>query len=294
MKKTIIFVTICMLLAAGCACAGTVQTEQRESNLAAYLFGGTQPSSPAQKVPLTLPARVGVAFVPGDPATAPIPETTRKEVMDSVRAELARHTKYVASTQAIPSSYLRPKGGISDLEQVARQFEVDVIVLLAANQFQRNERNSLAAFLDLTVIGYFALPGTTVDTATVLEAAVYHVPSRALIFRADGAAETSSLATGYGTEGRKQRDAVTSISGASKKLVTSIAEALLKFEKFDVANAEEIRPQAEAPEQKGTAQENYWGRVSRYRSTGGGSMDAIWLIVMGGAALCSARIRARR
>jgi rhombotail lipoprotein len=288
MRTILTSVCICLTLCLGSACAGPVRTIQKQSNLATYLFGGNASQDPVQKVPLKLPAKVGVAFVPGDLATQNIPDTTKKDVIESVRSQLAKHTKYVAGAQSIPSLYLTPKGGVSNLEQVARQFDVDVIVLLGASQFQKHERNSLAAFLDLTVIGAFVIPGNTVDTATVLEAAVYHVPSRALVFRTDGADQKRSRSTQFGANQSAQNDAVSSIYDASKKLVVSIADALVNFEKFDVSTASEIKPIAAAGgDTSHSGQENYWGKVGSYRSSGGGAFDYIWILMTGAALLCS-------
>ena len=295
MKTALIAIGICLTLCLGSACAGPVRTVQKQSNLATYLFGGTAPQGPVQKVPLHLPAKVGVALVPGDLATQNIPDTTRKEVVEAVRSQLAKHGNYVAGAQSIPTMYLTPKGGVSNLDQVARQFDVDVIVLLGANQFQKHERNPVAAFLDITVVGAFIIPGNTVDTSTVLEAAVYHVPSRALIFRTDGADQTKSRSTNYGSGQSAHNDAVSSIEGAAKKLVVSIAEALVNFEKFDVATASEIRPiQGADTENNASGQANYWGKVGTYRSTGGGSADGLWILMTGVAVLCAAIIRKQR
>jgi rhombotail lipoprotein len=295
MKTILITVCTCLTLCLGNANAGNVRTTQKQSNLATFLFGGSAPQAPLQKVPLKLPARVGVAFVPGDLATQNIPDTTKKDVIESVRSQLAKHTKYVAGAQSIPSMYLTPKGGVSNLEQVARQFDVDVIVLLGANQFQKHERNPLAAFLDITLVGAFIIPGNTVDTDTVLEAAVYHVPSRALVLRADGADRKKSRSTRYGANQSANNDAVSSIEGASKKLVVSIAEALVNFEKFDAVTAKEIRPNPTLEaDSSHSGQENYWGRVSSYRSSGGGSVDSIWIFMTGAALLCTAIILKQR
>lgn len=294
MKTILIAICTSLTLYLGCAEAGSVRTVHRQSNLATYLFGGNAPQHPLQKIPLTLPARVGVAFVPGDPGTENIPDTTRKEVVEAVRSQFAKHGRYVAGAQNIPSMYLTPKGGVNNLEQVARQFDVDVIVLLGASQFQKHERNSLAAFLDVTIIGAFVIPGNTVDTSTVLEAAVYHVPSRALIFRSDGTDRQQSRSTRFGSSSAAQNDAVSSIEEASKKLVASIADALVKFEKFDVVTTTPITPIPAGSGKPTTDRENYWGKVSSYRSTGGGAMDNIWILMTGVTLICAIITRKQR
>lgn len=291
-KRITLLITLLISLLASAGCAtfrADVHTVQKQSNLADFLFGGKAPQKPAQKAPLTIPAKVGVTFVPDDPATKNIPDTTKIEVIESVRSQLVKHTKYIASAQSIPPMYLTPKGGIGNLEQVARQFDVDVIVILGANQFQKYERNPFAAFMDITIIGAFVIPGNTVDTSTVLEAAVYHVPSRALIFRTDGTNETSSRSTFYNSFRSAQNAAVNSIEEASKKLVISIGKALMHFENFDVSKASEIKPTGGgSSENAGVEPQNYWGQVSKYRSTGGGSFDAGWILLAGMGLVCAA------
>lgn len=292
MKYTTIILMAYLLLCSGCASYNnSLRTVQRQSNLASFLFSGNTPQAPAQKAPLHLPAKVGVAFVPGDPASSNIPETTKKEVIEAVRSQLAKHTKYVAGAQAIPSIYLTPRGGVQNLEQVAQQFGVDVIVILGANQFQKHERNSLAALLDVTIIGQYLIPGNTVDTATVLEAAVYHVPSRAMIFRTDGANQKKSHATQYGSSQTAQNDAASSILDASKKLVVSIGEALVGFEKFDAATTQEIQPLPASSTTNVSEQKNYWDKANKYRSTGGGSFDLLWLALTGAGLVCAVHTR---
>ncbi len=295
MKYTAIILMACFVFCSGCASYNNgLRTVQKQSNLASFLFSGNQPQAPAQKAPLLLPAKVGIAFVPGDPASSNLPDTTKKEVIEAVRSQLAKHTKYVAGAQSIPSIYLTPRGGVQNLEQVAQQFGVDVIVILGANQFQKHERNSLAAFLDVTIIGQYLIPGNTVDTATVLEAAVYHVPSRALIFRTDGANQMTSRSTHYGSSQTAQNAAASSILDASKKLVVSIGEALVGFEKFDAATAQEIQPLSTSAPNTVTEQKNYWDKANKYRSTGGGSFDLIWIGLTGAGLICAATIRRQR
>jgi rhombotail lipoprotein len=294
MKTILIILTACLTLCEGCAHCTGISTVQRQSNLATFLFGGSEPKRPVQKVPLKLPARVGVTFAPGDPGTANIPETTKKQIIEAVRSQLAKHPRYVAGAQSIPPMYLQPKGGVNNLEQVAEQFDLDVIVILGASQFQKLGRNPLAAFMDVAVIGAFVIPGNSVDTSTVLEAAIYHVPSRALIFRTDGADTKSSRSTLYGSAQSAQDDAVTSIEDASQKLVVSIADALVGFEKFDVTKASEIRPIAATTGKNDDGRENYWGRVSEYRSSGAGAFDAAWILMTGVAIVCTARRRNQR
>lgn len=66
-KRTLLLITLLITLTATAGCAtfrADVHTVQKQSNLADFLFGGKAPQSPAQKAPLTIPAKVGITFVP--------------------------------------------------------------------------------------------------------------------------------------------------------------------------------------------------------------------------------------
>lgn len=265
----------------------------RGNNLASYIYGGKEVLPPATKKPLTLPAKVGVMFVPEKDQGFDVPETTKKHAIDAICSQLKSHKKYVAGAFPVPSSYLHPNGGIANLDQVARIFDVDVIIVLAADQFQQQIRNPIAAFMDITLVGMFTIPGNIVDTRTVLEAAVYHVPSRALIFRTDGSDERKSRATNYGSTAVMREDAFTGVEAAANKLMFSLGEALTKFEKFDVATAESIHPLTEIPADKKSspAPADYWRQVNSYKSGGGGggALDVMWLVMTGGVTACLLR-----
>lgn len=303
--KTLALAALCLSLT---ACVGmqsaSIKTVTRQSSLTSYLSSGNTTLSVPQKKPLTLPITVGVAFVPSQNSTQDLPETTKKKIIDAVCAQLTTHKKYVSNAFPIPTSYLRPQGGISALVPVAKEFDADVVILLATNQSQKQQRNPVAALLDITVIGQYLIPGTSIDTNTVLEAAVLHVPSQALIFRADGADEMKSAASRYGATATAQNDGVTSIENASKKLVVSIAESLIKFEKFDTSKIEEMRlnsststDDAERQNRQHQllspppAKDDYWKRVGEYKRSGGGAFGGVWLALIGVTAVCAARRR---
>lgn len=288
--KISIALIACLSLTA-CACGSNIRTVQRQNNLSTYLYSGKEPLAEIQqKKPLSLPAKVGITFVPTSGNNLSIPETTKKQVMESVRLELAKHKKCIAVAHSIPSSYLQPQGGIAELERIAGQFDVDVIVLLSANQLQKYERNPLAAFMDVTIVGSYMIPGTTVDTSTLLEATVIHMPSRALVFRTEGSDETHSRATQFGSSGTALNDSVASIEDASKNLVASIGKSLSKFEKFDATRAVAIRTLPNPVVDR----QNYWENVNEYKASGGGAFDIGWIVLIGASAVCAAGMRNRR
>ena len=61
--------------------------------------------------------------------------------------------------------------------------DVDVVALVSVDQLQSSDPGRLS-FLYLSVIGAYTLPLDRNDTRTLIDAAVFHVPSRALLLRA--------------------------------------------------------------------------------------------------------------
>jgi rhombotail lipoprotein len=82
-------------------------------------------------------------------------------------------------------------------------FNVDVIALVSYDQIQFNDTNRLAV-LYWTVVGAYLVKGDQYDVQTMVDAAVFDVRSRKLLFRAPGTSQVkgSSTMAGYGKEVR--------------------------------------------------------------------------------------------
>src|ERR1044071_9059485 len=137
-----------ILLIAGCAMLGMTDNNHRQaSSIMAYLYprhADTHIDSPSVPV-LSLPLRVGVAFVPeqsnksganyvsweNERFTEKQKMVLMKEVSDSFKKY-----SFVQSIELIPSSYLTPQGGFENLDQLRSMFNVDVIALLSYDQVQ--------------------------------------------------------------------------------------------------------------------------------------------------------------
>jgi rhombotail lipoprotein len=151
---------------------------------------------------LRLPVRVGIAFAPGTGGDGALQEGTRTRLLERVRAAFSK-VDYIASIELIPSAYLRPRGGFANLDQVATMFNVDVIALVSYDQIRFNDSNRLAV-LYWTVVGAYLVKGDQYDVQTMVDAAVFDVRSRKLLFRAPGTSQVKGSATlaGYGKEVR--------------------------------------------------------------------------------------------
>lgn len=187
------------------ACAAP-ETVHRRSSLSAYL-GGKAPSAPEAApgpVRLQLPLRLGLAFVPAEagqrqggfvPAGPAAPmEPAQEQALQEKVAQVFSVKPWALSFKAIPSLYLKKGGGFEDLEQVARSFGVDVVALVSVDQIQFSSPRWYA-WTYWTVVGAYMVKGEEDDTTTLVDAAVYHVPSRTFLFRAGGVGTAKGSST---------------------------------------------------------------------------------------------------
>lgn len=135
---------------------------------------------------LTLPLRVGIAFVPNE-SSSDLPETERDRLLRRVRDAFANRP-YISAIEVIPTSYLRPRGGFDNLLQAGRMFNVDVVALLSYDQVQFSESNRLS-LLYWTLVGAYVVNGSQYDVNTLVDASVFDLQSRKLLFRAPGTSQ---------------------------------------------------------------------------------------------------------
>ena len=183
-----------LLMAGGCfSMWGGQRQKHQASSVVGFLYPGqAEPLPPAGLPVLRLPLRVGVAFVPaggprnGGGYVSPdgITEAQKATLLQRVADEF-KGRDYIEHIELVPTSYLRPGGGFTSLDQVRGLLGVDVIALVAYDQVQFTDENILSLSY-WTIVGAYLFHGNKNDTSTLLEAAVYDIPSRHLLFRAPG------------------------------------------------------------------------------------------------------------
>ena len=174
-------------LAAGCATWFDPAPSAQRATVVEYLYPkGEQPTLSPTLPELRLPLRVGIAFVPGERA-ADLPETERDRLLHRVKDAFANRP-YISAIEVIPTAYLRTRGGFDNLEQAARMFNVDVVTLLSYDQVQFKDNNRLS-LLYWTLIGAYLVNGDQYDVNTLVDASVFDVASRKLLFRAPGTSQ---------------------------------------------------------------------------------------------------------
>ncbi|MBN1957903.1 MAG: rhombotarget lipoprotein [Desulfuromonadales bacterium] len=228
--KRLIFILCVALLVSGCA-----GKRHYSSSLMDYLYPNSQreviPSMPTLDVPL----KVGIAFVPnqsirGDgsfwswsgqrPHAVPISEKERMELMAGVAREFEQQD-FISSIELIPSGYLTASGGFDNLEQIRTMYGLDVIALLSYDQVQNTDEG----FMSLsywTIIGAYMVRGEKNSTNTLLDAAVFHIPSKSLLFRAPGTSFVKGKATPVNLDEQLRKDAAEGLQLASAQMIDNL------------------------------------------------------------------------
>ncbi|WP_374480653.1 rhombotarget lipoprotein [Zoogloea sp.] len=193
--KPVRWIAIMLSSAALAGCASWFNNQHRTAergSVVEYLYPqGDKPALKPSLPELHLPLWVGIAFVPGDNYSN-LGEGDRNQLIDRVKAAFANRP-YIAKIETIPSNYLRSRGGFGNLEQAARMFNVDVVVLLSYDQVQFTDTNRLS-LLYWTIVGSYLINGNQYDVNTLVDASVFDVSSRSLLFRAPGTSQVKGTA----------------------------------------------------------------------------------------------------
>lgn len=229
------------------ACSYSRQIHRR-SDLMSYLFpGATEAPAPHPgAVTLQLPLKLGISFVPPTsannrcrvcPPTRGVTAQQEKALLEIVKKAFTSRD-WVDRIVVIPSMYLRPGGGFTNLEQVAALNGVDVIALVSIDQFQSSNPEKIS-FLYLTVIGAYLLPLDQHDTRTLIDAAVFHVPSRTFLLRAPGHSHVKGHAAMVDLERDLRERAGRGLQMAMADLATNLDSEIESF-KEEVRTGERV------------------------------------------------------
>ena len=224
MKRRIVFTLLLTPLITGCSTLwhGTqAQTRQgASSSLVDFLYpNGEVPPEVPEKPNLRLPLKVGLAFVPsrgGDGLSA----AERQELLTQV-AQAFDDRPFVESITPIPEHYLTRAQGLHGMRQVARLFDADVMALVSYDQLSvSTERDS--ALLYWTVVGALVVKGNSNEVHTMIDTAVFDVPTGKLLFRAPGLSRDQRNASliDAGREFRRQR--VDGFSEANNDMIQNL------------------------------------------------------------------------
>lgn len=177
-----------LLALAGCASFFTDYSSRQgvSSSVVDYLYPSGEEFEPVEAgIPeIRLPARVGLMFVPSTRAPIGLGATDKQALLNQVRDAFSAH-EFIERIEVVPDTYLRPRGGFENLEQVARLHGLDIVALVSYDQLINSEE-SAASFLYWTIIGAYTIPATANQVSTFVDTTVLDVRTRTLLFRAPG------------------------------------------------------------------------------------------------------------
>lgn len=237
--------TFFLMGAVGCASWVEPHSVRQAGSVVDYLYPDAK--EPPQLEPtvtrLHPPVRVGIAFVPGACGCEELAEAEKQKLLQRVKDSFAQYP-YIGNIEIIPSTYLRTHGGFTNLQQAASMFNFEVIALVSYDQVQFNDSNALAV-LYWTVVGAYVVRGDKYDVQTMVDASVFDVSSRKLLFRAPGTSHIKGNATMASFTGRSRAARDLGYQQAVDQLIPQLHNELDSFKeriKSDVAFKVENKP----------------------------------------------------
>lgn len=234
--RLVALLTVSALLLTGCTSLWR-QNRHQASSVVQFLYPGkdqpfVQPSIPT----LRLPLRVGVAFVPSVQAQGnqryrtfdgSFSEAQKTGLMRDVAAQFKK-LPFVQTIELVPTTYLRPGGSFENLDQLRAIMGIDVIALIAYDQAQSSGDTGWS-FAYWTIVGAYVVPAQKNATHTLMEAVVYDISSRSLLFRAPGVSTVKNHATLVSNETDLRSDSTAGYTAAAKDLTLNLQRELDAF-----------------------------------------------------------------
>ncbi len=246
-------------LVGGCANMGGNQRHSA-SNLSTYLYTGQpEPVAAASAPVLSAPLHVAVAFVPAENPTNPWPvslngtfngsfqvdpplsESQRLDLMKQISGKLAQYPS-IGSAELVASDYVVPRGGFANLDRIRAMYGVDTMILLSFDQAQFTDEGVMTLSY-WTIVGMYMVPAEKNLTKTVLEAAVYDIASRKLLFRASGTGNVKGASTPINLSEKMRADSRKSFELAATDLAANLQVQIAEFEKRLAGNPDKFTVQ---------------------------------------------------
>lgn len=223
---------IAMLAAlAGCASffSGGGTRSGVSSSVVDYLYPSNAKFEPIQEgtPEVKLPARVGLMFVPSQRQPAGVTAADKQSLLNKVR-DTFRNQPFIERIEIIPETYLRPRGGFDNLEQVARLHGVDIVALVSYDQILRTEE-SPASLLYWTIVGAYTIPANRNQVSTFVETSVFDVKTRTLLLRAPGQDQRHGNSTAVRVDDVQERLAGESFKSAIDDMTANLDKSIVDF-----------------------------------------------------------------
>ncbi len=241
-----------MTLVSGCSSAGSTK---HSTSAVEFLYPDTEVPVAKPDIPeLNLPLRVGIAFVPGEGGGTfggmnlvsggmgsqfVFSEDKKTTLMQKV-VEHFKSYPFVKDLQIIPSADLISRGSFANLDRIRTVYGVDVIALLSYDQAQFTDQG-VASITYWTLVGAYVIPGEKNDTHTLLDAVVYDIKSRKMLFRAPGTSHTKSNATPVNIAEQLRADSAQGLDSAAKEMIVNLDQQLAHFREKVKENPAEFK-----------------------------------------------------
>ncbi len=265
-----LFVMMCAQ--SGCAivdhafCAPGCQSQaHNSSSLVSFLYPDGKTPPPQNTIPeLRVPLRVGLAFLPSQPSygATPLEEAQKQELLERIRQRFSSR-KFVSEIVLIPDYYLANSKGFAGLDGVQRLYNVDLMALVSYDQVTHKDDNKLSLGY-LTIVGAYILPGTSHDTATLVDLAVVDPKTRSLVLRAGGTNTREGTSTLVNVDREARKSSVSGFNEATNQMIGNFDTALAAFE---------------ADVHAGKANVRVVDRNVPAGSTGGGGVIELWQVL---------------
>lgn len=222
--------------------------DRRTTSVVQYLYPDQKDPVASQEIPvLSLPMRVGVAFVPESPGSqSPVilSEAKKAALLEQAAAHFRPHD-FIKSLEVIPTAYLTPRGGFTNLDQLATMYGIEAIALISYDQTQFTDAG-VASMVYWTIVGAYLVSAEKNDTHTMVDAVVVHIPSRKLLFRAPGTSQVKNRSTPVNLSEELRHDSEEGLDQAVAVMIANLDRELGSF-KERVKNAPQEYRVARAP-----------------------------------------------
>jgi rhombotail lipoprotein len=177
---------------------------------------------------LTLPVKVGIAFVPSTGfQKEAVHSKDQYELLEKVKAAFVQYD-YIDRIEVIPSTYLAGGDGFNTLEQVGRLYDVDVMALVSYDQVTQSVENN-AALLYWTIVGMYVIPGNENTVQTFVDTAVFDIKSRKMLFRAPGISKLEKRTTAIGIDETLAEKSMQGFDLAVTDMTKNLDDELARF-----------------------------------------------------------------
>jgi len=240
--------SVLFMLTAGCAGMASGPTRHATTSVVDYLYPNAKEPIAEQGIPvLSLPMRVGIAFVP-EQMGGSLTEARKTELLDRV-AQHFRKLEFIKSIEIIPSAYLTPKGGFANLDQIRTMYGIDTIALVSYDQAQFTDEG-VVSLVYWTIVGAYVVPGEKNSTSTMVDTVIMHIPSRKMLFRAPGVGQIKGYATPVNLGEQLRKDSDKAFDEAVDKMIGNLDQQLVAFQEKVKSSPEEYKV-VKAPNYKG-------------------------------------------